>query len=380
MRNSLRLGKVLGVEIAIDLSWLFIFAIVTWSLAQHYLVARHDWSIAIRWVVALATSLLFFASVLAHELAHSLVSKAEGIPVSRITLFFFGGALQIAEEPRRARDEFWMALAGPLTSLVLAAAFGTVWWFGSSFLPGVGEITGWLAGINLTLAVFNLLPGFPLDGGRILRSVTWAITQNLRRATQIAVAGGVILAWVMIAISVWLVLDGDWVDGLWIAFMGWFLESAAAQQGQISVIHDFLMGHTVREVVTTDWPRVLRQLSLDVFMDGVALPSGRRCFTVMEGDKLIGLVTWHALAAVPRNKWRETRVADIMVPAERLVTARLDEDLTEVLDKMAQSDINQMPVMDNGKYVGMVTRANIIAFLRAHAARRPLNPQARSAA
>jgi Zn-dependent protease/CBS domain-containing protein len=380
MRNTIRLGKVFGIEIGVDFSWLLIFAVVTWSLAQHYLVVRHHWSVELRWGAALATSFLFFGSVLAHELAHSLVSKAQGIPVPRITLFFFGGASEISEEPRRPWDEFRMAVAGPLTSFVLAAVFGAVWWLSQSASPVVSEISGYLAGINGMLGLFNLLPGFPLDGGRVLRSVAWGLTNNLRRATQIAVAGGVLVAWLMIAVGIAFVLEGYWADGLWIAFMGWFLESAAVQQGQVTVVHDFLKGHTVREVVTTDCPRIMKQLSLDVFFDSVALPSGRRCFTVMDGDKLLGLVTMHRLSQVPRDQWRETHIADVMIPPEKLVTVRLDEELTEVLDKMGQADINQMPVVDNGKFVGMVSRANILAFLRAHADRQRLEGKPRPAA
>ncbi len=369
MRNGIRLGRLFGIDIIIDYSWLLIFALITWSLAQHYLVVYRDWSAELRWGLAIVTSLLFFASVLAHELAHSLVSKAQGIPVPRITLFIFGGASQISEEPRRAIDEFWMALVGPLTSLALALVFGAVWFVTRQTSPVLNELAGWLGGINLTLAIFNLLPGFPLDGGRVLRAIAWGITKNLRRATQVAVGGGVIVSWLMIGIGFWQVLDGDWADGLWIAFIGWFLQGAAVQEGQVTVVHDILKGHKVSEVLESDCPRVLKQLSLDVFVESIALPSSKRCFVVMEGDKFLGLLTMHRLQEIPRNKWGTTRVADVMVPPDRLVTARMDEDLTEVLEKMGQADINQVPVLEDGKLLGIVTRANILAFLRAHANR-----------
>src|SRR5512135_649403 len=192
MRNGFRIGKLFGIEIIIDYSWVLIFGLITWSLAEHYLVAHQDWSAVLRWSLAVLTSLLFFASVLAHELAHSLVSQAQGIPVPRITLFIFGGASQISEEPRRAIDEFWMALVGPLTSLALAAVFGILWFATQQTSPMITEVSGWLAGINLSLAIFNLLPGFPLDGGRVLRASVWGITKNLRTATRIAVGAGVV--------------------------------------------------------------------------------------------------------------------------------------------------------------------------------------------
>ena len=378
MRNAIRLGKIFGIEIGADLSWFLIFILVTASLAGHYLMVQREWSAELRWGLALATSLLFFASVLAHELAHSLVSKAQGVPVPRITLFIFGGAAQISAEPRRARDEFRMALAGPLTSLALAAVFGAVWFLAGDGSPtgtfglAVSAVASWLARINAVLALFNLLPGFPLDGGRILRAIVWGITRNLRRATQIAVGGGVLISWLIILFGFWQVFSGNWADGLWMAFIGWFLQSAAIQEGQGTVVNDLLRGHTAREVLMTDCPHVLKQLSLDVFVENVAIPSGRRCFPVMEGDQFLGLLTLHRIQGVPRDKWRTTRVADVMtevtlvIPPERLVRARLDEELTAVLEEMARADVNQLPVMESGKFLGMVTRGNIIAFLRRH--------------
>ncbi len=370
MRNTIRLGKIFGIEIGADFSWLLIFALVTWSLADHYLMVQSTWSPALRWGLALATSVLFFASVLTHELAHSLVSQAQGVPVPRITLFIFGGAAQISREPQRARDEFWMALVGPLTSLALAAIFGTLWFVTSQSNPtgtfslAITAVAGWLAGINASLAVFNLLPGFPLDGGRILRSVVWSVTKNLQRATQVAVGGGVLLAWLLILVGLWQVFSGNWADGLWIAFIGWFLQGAAVQEGRGTVVNDLLKGHTVREALMTDCPPVLKQLSLDVFVESVAIPGGRRCFPVMEGEKFLGLLTLNRIQAVPREEWRTTRVADVMIPPDQLVTARLGDELTDVLEKMAHADVNQVPVFEDGKFLGLVTRGNIITFLR----------------
>ncbi len=373
MSNGIRIGKLFDIEIVLDYSWILIFSLITWSLAQHYLMVHADWSAALRWSLALVTSLLFFGSVLAHELAHSLVSKAQGIPVPRISLFIFGGASQISEEPRRAVDEFWMALVGPLTSLVLALVFGAVWLVTQRSSPAINEITGWLAGINASLAIFNLLPGFPLDGGRVLRAIVWGISKNLRRATQVAVWGGILVSWLMIGIGLWQVLDGNWADGLWIAFIGWFLQGAATQQGRVTIVHDILKGHQVREVSMSECPHVMKQLSLDVFVDNVAIPSGKRCYAITEGDKLLGLLTMDRLNEVPRSKWQTTRVADVMIPTEKLIRAGLDEDLAEVLDKMGQADINQVPVLEDGRLLGMVTRANILAFLRQLAGRQGLD-------
>ncbi len=375
MGNSIRLGKLFGIQIEIDLSWLLIFGLVTWSLAQHYFTGVQNWSAALRWTLAIVASVLFFASVLAHELAHSLVSQREGMPVESITLYLFGGASKITAEPRRARDEFWMALVGPLTSLALAVAFGVVWMatqFSSTagtVILALGAITGWLAGVNLMLGLFNLVPGFPLDGGRLLRSVVWAVTKNLRRATQVAVGAGMLIAWGMIALGVWFVLEGDWADGLWIAFIGWFLSSAGQQEGRVTIVHDLLRGHTAREVQLTECPRVLKQLSLDVFLGNVAVPSGHDCFAVMERDQFLGLAMIDRLRHVPRAAWETTRLAQVMIPAEKLVTAQLDEDLAAVMEKLEQSDVKQLPVFDGDCFVGVITPTSLLAFLRSHAQR-----------
>ncbi len=364
MKNSIRLGRLFGIEIGFDFSWILIFALVTWALAQNYMTVLQNESAAVRWALAFVTSLLFFSSVLAHELAHSLVSKAEGIPVSRITLFFFGGASQIEQEPRRARDEFWMAFVGPLTSLLLAVLFGVLWFLTQNTIPAIAEMSAWLAGMNAILGLFNLLPGFPLDGGRILRSIVWGVTKSLRRATQVAVGSGIVLSWLLITLGLWEVLDGDWADGLWIAFIGWLLQSAAVQESRVTVVHDLLRGHTVREVPVSNCPHVLKQLSLDVFAENVALPGGPRCFAVIDGDHFLGLLTTHRLNEVPRNKWETTRVGEVMIPPEKLVVTQPGEELPAVLDKMAEADVNQLPVVENGKLLGVVTRASILEFLR----------------
>ncbi len=379
MGGSIRLGKLFNIEIDIDLSWLLIFGLVTWSLAQHYFTSFQDWSPALRWGLAVVASLLFFISVLAHELAHSLVSKREGIPVTSITLYFFGGASKIAGEPQRARDEFWMALVGPLTSLALAVAFGAIWGAtqasasSNTGATAMSAIAGWLAGVNLMLGVFNLIPGFPLDGGRVLRSIMWAITKNLRRATWVAVGAGTLVAWCMIALGVWFVLEGDWTDGLWIAFIGWFLSSAGQQEGRVTIVHDLLRGHTVREVPLTNCPYVLKQLSLDVFFDSIAVPSGQNCFAVMDRDKFLGLLTMEQLRHVPQDRWKTTHVAEVMVPANKLVTAQLNEELERVLDKLEEADVKQVPVFDGEQFVGTITAASILTFLRSHAHRQ--NPK-----
>lgn len=366
--RTLRIGRIFGIELRLDYSWFVIFVLIAWSLARHYLPTTHPgWSAGVYWAMATVTALLFFASVVAHELAHSLVSKAYGVPVRDITLFFFGGAAQIAVEPKRARDEFLMALAGPVTSLTLAASLGLLWLVSLPLSPQLHALTGWLARINVGLGLFNLIPGFPLDGGRVLRATLWGITGNLKQATQIATGLGRVVAYGFVFWGIWQVFVGNWADGLWIAFIGWFLENAATASYRQMAFRDMLTGHTAREVMMTDCPRIASDLPLDVVAERIVLPSGRRCFPVVEDDRVLGLLTLHRIKRVPREEWATTRVEQVMISRDELETVRPDEELATVFERMTSEDINQFPVMENEQLLGMVARNNVLAFLRTRA-------------
>jgi Zn-dependent protease len=365
MRNALSLGRVFGIELKLDYSWFIIFALVAWSLGGYYFPMTHPgWPTVLYWTMGVTTALLFFASVVAHELAHSFVSQAYGVPVRDITLFIFGGAAQITEEPRSARAEFLMALAGPVTSLVIAAFFGLVWLVSTPVSPPLHALAGWLGWINVALALFNMIPGFPLDGGRVFRAIVWAITGNLRRATQIATSLGRVVAYSFILWGIWQIFGGNWVNGLWIAFIGWFLENAATASYRRVALQELLSGYTAREVMMTDCPHIPRGLTLDALVDEVVLPSGRRCFPVMEGDRVFGLLTLHLIKKVPRERWATTRVEEVMIPRAELKTVKPDDELTVVFDRMTAEDINQYPVMEDERLLGMVARDNVLAFLR----------------
>jgi Zn-dependent protease len=366
--KALRLGRIFDIELKLDYSWFVIFVLIAWSLARHYLPTTHPgWSAGVYWAMAVVTALLFFISVMAHELAHSLVSKAYGVPVRDITLFFFGGAAEIAEEPRRARDEFLMAIAGPLTSLAIAASFGFLWLISRPLSQPLHALAGWLAWVNVGLGLFNLIPGFPLDGGRILRATLWGITGNLKRATQIATSLGRVVAYGFVFWGIWQVFRGNWANGLWIAFIGWFLEKAATASYRQMAFRDMLAGHTAREAMMTDCPRIASDLPLDVVVERIVLPSGRRCFPVVEDDRVLGLLTFHSIRQVPREEWTTTPVKQAMIPRDELKTIRPDEDLVTVFERMTAEDINQYPVVEDGQLLGMVARDHILAFLRTRA-------------
>lgn len=319
------------------------------------------------WAMAAVTALAFFASVVAHELAHSLVAKARGVPVRDITLFFFGGAAEITREPKRARDEFLMALVGPVTSLAVAALLGLLWLISLPASPQLHALAGWLAWVNLGLGLFNLIPGFPLDGGRVLRATVWGLTGNLQRATRIATSLGRVVAYGFVFWGIWQVFRGNWADGLGIAFVGWFLENAATSSYRQMAFRDMLAGYTAREVMMTDCPRIAPDLPLDVVAERIVLPSGRRCFPVVEDDRVLGLLTLHRIKRVSREEWATTRVEQAMISQDELKTVRPDEELTAVFERMTSEDINQFPVTENGQLLGMVARDSVLGFLRTRA-------------
>lgn len=362
--NSVRLGRVLGVELRLDYSWFIIFALIAWMLAGHHFpMMNPGWPRATYWGIGLLASLLFFASVVAHELAHSTVSRALGVPVRDITLFIFGGAAHLTREPQRPRDEFLIAAVGPVASLAIAAVFWAVSRLGGSPDSPIFAAASWLASINVVLAVFNMLPGFPLDGGRVLRAIVWGATRSFEKATRVAVLAGRTLALFLMFWGIWQVFAGNPAGGLWIAFIGWFLDSAAARTLQDVALKDVLRGYTVQDVVTTDCPHVEPDMMLAAVVDQKVLPSGRRCFPVVSDGALRGLLTLHRIKEVPRDRWAMTRVADVMIDRDALKTVRPTDPLSEVLERMANADINQFPVMDDGRFVGVVARDSLLKFI-----------------
>jgi Zn-dependent protease len=362
-RNSLRLGKILGIEIRLDYSWFIIFTLITVSLVQFF---YKEMNFPTSLFIGILTSLLFFTSVLAHELAHSFVARANGVPVHSITLFIFGGMARITQEPKRPRDEFFMALAGPATSIAIAILFGAIWFATSNLSKPIAELASWLGLINGMLAFFNLIPGFPLDGGRVLRSIIWGITGNLKKSTRIASIVGRGVAYIFIFIGIWRIFfQRDWLGGLWLAFIGWFLENAAANSYRQMALRNTLQGHTAREVMVTDCPFVPGALTLEELVHDYILYTSRRCFPVVNDEHILGIVTLHDVKKVPKERWHSTVVSEIMIPLEQLQTVHPEDGLFDVLERMTREDVNQLPVIDYGKLVGMVARDNVLAFIHA---------------
>jgi Zn-dependent protease/CBS domain-containing protein len=363
--NALRLGRILGIEIRLDYSWFIIFVLVTWSLAAQLFPDLYPgWSRTAYWVIGVLTALLFFGSVLAHELAHSVVSQRYGVPVTDITLFIFGGASHISDEPKTARGELAMALVGPGTSLVLSGLFGVLWFISRGTGSYLYAISGWLAGINLSLAVFNLIPGFPLDGGRVFRAIVWAISGNLRLATRIATGLGRLVAFGFILAGVGQIFAGNLANGLWIAFIGWFLENASANTYRRLAVNDMLAGHTASEVMSRECTHIPADMTVATLVNDVLLPTGRRCFPVEEGGHVQGLVTVHRIQQLPRQQWPQTRVDQVMIPRAELKTVRPDDALSDVLERMAGEDVNQLVVIEGDQLLGLVARDRLLNYIQ----------------
>ena len=363
-RQQIALGRVFGIPIGLDYSWFLIFALITWALAASYYPAEFpDWAPALYWVMGALTAVMLFVSVLLHELGHSLVALRFRIPVRSITLFIFGGVSQIASDPPSAFAEFLVALAGPVVSFSLAALFEVL----KNLVGGGGPVFGlleYLAFINGALALFNLIPGFPLDGGRIFRAIVWAITRNMQRATWIAAMVGRGFAFLFILYGVWQVFSGRIADGIWIAFIGWFLDNAAAAQVQQQAVQGRLTGHTVAQVMEPHVPTIAGSMLLQQLVDEHVMRTGERAFLVTDGPGAAGLLTFHRLTEVPREDWATTSAAQAMVPFDRVRSVAPDTDVWKALQEMEQAGASQLPVVADGKVVGLLSRQDVTAFLR----------------
>jgi Zn-dependent protease len=373
--SGLRIGRILGIPIYLHSTWVFIFAAITYMIASQFKQEHPAWTDTQHWTVGVLTSLLFFASVLFHELSHSVVAQHYKIRVLSITLFLFGGLARIEKEPSKAIQEFNIAIAGPLASGFLAGAF-----FGLTHLfpysQTVGALATWLCRTNFGLAVFNLLPGFPLDGGRIFRALVWGVTKNFEKATRVAGASGKIIAYAMILFGAYGVFNGVVRDGLWLAFIGWFILNAAQESvAQVAVL-ETLAGLSAADVMSKEVPTVPGHITLEEYSTEV-LRTGRRVHLVVNGDRFVGMMNVHALNSVPRHEWAHNSVQAAMIPREKILWASPEEPLQHLLERLLSADVNQMPVVtgvndDAPQIVGIVTRDSILRVMRTRSELGPL--------
>jgi len=368
VRSQIKLGRVFGIQIGLHYSWFVIALLIVFSLSSQFHASNPQWGDGVILTMAIATALLFFVSLLLHELAHSLVATSNNLPVKEITLFALGGVSQIEKNPVSAKVEFWMAFVGPLTSAVigvictlLARLTGD-----ASSSPWMAMLL-WLGYINLSLAAFNLVPGYPLDGGRVLRALTWWKTGDADRSTQLAAKVGQIVALGFIALGIFRFFGGAGIGGLWIAFIGWFLLQAARESYVRVGIAHALAGVRVSDIMTRDCPTVDGWLNVQNFVEQHLLRSGKRCFMVMEKGEITGLVTPHEVKEIDRAKWPFLTMHDIMRPLSDLRSITPDAPLTTALESMSRYDLNQLPVISNGHLDGILSRAELLSYLQTHA-------------
>lgn len=362
MGGAFNLGKVFGIQLRLHYSWFIIFALLAFAL-----VAPH-WSSGFWWAIGIITCLLFFASVIAHELAHSLVGRANGIPIKSITLFIFGGIAQMTKEATSPNAELKMAAAGPACSAAIGGVCFLIWSFNSGMAAPIANMVWWLMFMNLALATFNMIPGFPLDGGRVLRSVLWRFTGDFQRSTRIATRVGEGVGYSFIAggiVIVFLQPFGlSWFSGMWIAFIGWFLKNAASNSYRQAQWRQTLKRFTAAQVMTVNCPVVPADVTLNQVVQEYIIPSGCRLFMVADRGRLEGILPLQNIKPVSQQNWGVTQVKEIMLPIDKLKVAYPEQDALSILEQMDESDTNQMLVASGGRVIGVIARDDLISFLR----------------
>ncbi len=364
--STFQLGSIRGIRIGIHVTWLFVFGLVTWSLAEGHGLFQTmfpEWSVTDRWGLAVLGSILLFGSVLVHELAHAVVAQKRGMRVQSITLFIFGGVANIKDEARSPMDEFLVAIVGPIASFALALFFFVLSGVGESLDPLFG-LAWYLSRANLILALFNLIPGFPLDGGRVLRAILWASTNDARKSIVTAGRVGQIAAYFFIVLGIFQVIGGDLVGGLWIIFIGWFLNNAAEGSVRQYVARSNLRGFQVNTIMRH--PPIVAEpgISVSSLVNDFFLFRNLRCVPIVLGNRFLGLVSPSEIKKLPREEWATRYVSEVMRRPDQIRSVSPNEDLGNAIQVMAEQDLNQLPVIVNDQLVGLLSRSDIIRFLQ----------------
>ncbi len=363
--GSFRVARLFSIDIEIHPSWLLILAFLSYSLSEGLFPARYDgWSTAEYWTMGVTAALLLFLTVLIHELAHALVAKRRGLEVPRITLFIFGGVSHLARQPSSAGEEFQIAAAGPITSFLIAIVTGALAFLVRDVDDRLQAILEYLSFVNVLLAVFNTLPGFPLDGGRVLRSIAWKKTGSFRRATRVAAGVGEMFGYGLIAIGFFLLLSGNLLNGLWMMFIGWFLLGAARNETANLQLEGVLKRLTARDVMRTDFPTVVPGLPIQDVVDEHMVGQGERAVMVALGGAVSGILTVSDVRRVPKAEWRNTPAQRVMTPRDQITTVEPHTPAVDVLLLLGERQLNQVPVLEDGRMVGLVTRREILERLQ----------------
>jgi Zn-dependent protease/CBS domain-containing protein len=385
MRGTLRIGRLFGIDVGIDWSWTFVALLMTWSLTGLFLRGHPGWAFEASFVLALVATTLFFASVIAHEFAHALVAKAYGMTVRDIRLFLFGGVSNIEREPPSPGAELLIAIVGPLTSFALGILFlGAAYlalpnvsptspWLGFENLGPLPTLLLWLGPINLMVGAFNLVPGFPLDGGRILRAIVWRLTGDLRKSTFVAAMTGRVLGWTFVAMGLAMALGARFpffgqgaASGLWLALIGWFLSSAADGSYRAVVVEEALKGVRVARLMRRTGYVAAPSSTVGAVVNDGFMRSSDQTFPVVEYGMLLGVVSLSDVRALPHDAWDTTNVTVIMTPRERIVVATPEEDVASALRRLATLGTDQLPVVEGDELAGMLSARDVARWLELH--------------
>lgn len=362
---AIRLGRIRGIQLGLDYSWILVFLLVTWSLSAAYFPQVYPgWSPPTYWAVGIATSILFFSSIVAHELAHSFTALHLGIRVRSITLFIFGGVANILDEPERPRTEFLIAVAGPLASYAIAGASWVVYQGLNPVSEQLGALFFYLAVINALVATFNLAPGFPLDGGRILRAILWHLSGSYRRATRYATYAGQVLAFVLISLGALRTFSGQLVGGIWYIFLGWFLYDAAKASYRQVIIRSALADIPAGRLARREFATVDPAISLRDLVDRHVFARDQHAYPVTRDGELLGLICLHDIRGVDRDRWESTPVESAMTPSADLITIEPEDSAAEALQRLSGRDVQQLPLVEGGRLVGLLSRADVIRYLQ----------------
>lgn len=382
--HSMPLFTIFGIEVRLDISVLIIFFLIVFSLGNGIFPQWHpEWSQELIWGTALVSGILFFASLLAHELAHSVVSQRYGIPVPRITLFLFGGMAETSREPDEPKMEFWVAIAGPLMSFLISIVCSNLafWITGDSNLvtritsgdneavAQVGPVATsllWLGSINLILAVFNMIPGFPMDGGRVFRAIIWGITGDQIKATRWASNGGRYFGWTLMALGVLTLLGGGGLGGLWWILIGWFISSLATMSYKQLVTDRALRGFKVSDLMRTRFDYVAANVSLPDFIDQYLLRSTQQLWPVIDDDNLVGVVSLSDMIELSEAERQNKLVGDVIRPLSSQNYLEPDTSADEAFQHLAGAGDEPVPVITRGKIVGLIQRGDILRWMSLH--------------
>src|SRR6266850_2820409 len=373
MKSHIKLGRIFGIEIGLHFSWFIIALLITLSLANQFHALNSGWGEGVIWATAIGTSLLFFVSIIAHELSHAAVAKARRLPVRAITLFALGGVAQIEREPGEAGTEIFMGIAGPIMSMLigvlcLALAWTVGWQMGTTPGTPIVAMLMWLGLINIALAIFNLVPGFPLDGGRVLRGIIWWVTGDGLRATRIAARIGQIVAFAFIILGILRFFGGAGIGGLWIAFIGWFLlDAAGASRAQIET-SSVLRNVRAVDLLERDCLVVDGHENLETFVNDYLLRTGKNCFLVQNGQGIEGIITAYDLRKTDRARWPYTTVEQAMQRLDQLHAVAPDTPVNEAIEIMHREEVNELPVVRDGRIEGFVTLGAVLRLLQTRAA------------